>query len=107
VGNAVQMISNGLLLAKFRPEYASDEVDIRVRFPQNWRSLDQLGRLTIQTERGQVQLSNFVNLVPAPKTSVIKRIDGNRAITIKSDLAPGAQVGERLQALLASDLQLP
>ncbi|WP_213999265.1 efflux RND transporter permease subunit [Arsukibacterium sp.] len=107
VGNAVQMVSNGLLLAKFRPEYASDEVDIRVRFPQYWRSLDQLGRLTIQTARGQVPLSNFVELVPAPKTSIIKRIDGNRAITIKSDLAPGAQVSERLKALLDSDMQLP
>ena len=107
VGNAVQMVSNGLLLAKFRPEYASDEVDIRVRFPEQWRSLDQLGRLTIQTMRGQVPLSNFVEVVPAPKTSIIKRIDGNRAITIKSDLTPGAQVNERLQALLASDLELP
>jgi multidrug efflux pump len=54
-----------------------------------------------------VPLSNFVALVPAPKTSVIKRIDGNRAVTIKSDLAPGAQVSERLQALLASNMQLP
>ena len=107
VGNAVQMISNGLLLAKFRPEYASDEVDIRVRFPQNWRSLEQLGRLTIQTSRGQVPLSNFIKLVPAPKTSVIKRIDGNRAVTIKSDLADGFQVSERLQTLLGSDIKLP
>ncbi|MBV2129082.1 efflux RND transporter permease subunit [Arsukibacterium indicum] len=107
VGNAVQMVSNGLLLAKYRPEYASDEVDIRVRFPAYWRSLNQLERLTIQTPRGQVPLSNFVELVPAPKTSVIKRIDGNRAVTIKSDLAPGAQVSERLQALLASDMKLP
>lgn len=107
VGNAVQMVSNGLLLAKFRPEYASDEVDIRVRFPEQWRSLDQLGRLTIQTPRGQVPLSNFIQLVPAAKTSVIKRIDGNRAITIKSDLALGAQVSERLTALLASDIKLP
>ncbi|WP_445766712.1 efflux RND transporter permease subunit [Rheinheimera sp.] len=107
VGNAVQMISNGLLLAKFRPEYASDEVDIRVRFPQNWRSLDQLGRLTIQTARGQVPLSNFIKLVPAPKTSVVKRIDGNRAVTIKTDLAEGFQVSERLQALLGSDIKLP
>ncbi len=107
VGNAVQMVSNGLLLAKFRPEYASDEVDIRVRVPQQWRSLDQLGRLTIQTPRGQVPLSNFVERVAAPKTSVIKRIDGNRAVTIKSDLTPGAQVSERLQALLASDMKLP
>ena len=107
VGNAVQMISNGLLLAKYRPEYASDEVDIRVRFPQSWRSLDQLQRLTIQTARGQVPLSNFVELVPAPKTSIIKRIDSNRAVTIKADLAPGFQVTERLQALLGSDIQLP
>lgn len=110
VGNAVQMVSNGLLLAKFRPEYASDEVDIRVRFPENWRSLDQLGRLTIQSsqsERGQIPLSYFVDVVPAPKTSIIKRVDSNRAVTIKADLAPGYQVSERLRALLSSENTLP
>src|SRR5690606_40332078 len=42
VGNAVQMVTNGLLLAKYRPEYASDEVDIRVSFPEKWRSLEQM-----------------------------------------------------------------
>lgn len=107
VGNAVQMVTNGLLLAKYRPEYASDEVDIRVRFPENWRSIEELTRLTVQTPRGQVPISNFVTVEPAAKTSVINRIDGNRAITIKSDLADGAQVGERLNALLTSGLELP
>ncbi|MCC5825005.1 efflux RND transporter permease subunit [Alkalimonas sp.] len=107
VGNAVQMISNGLLLAKYRPEFASDEVDIRVRFPESWRSLTQLTRLTLQTSYGQVPLSHFVQLVPAPKTSVIKRIDGNRAVTIKADLASGYQVSERLKALQESQLELP
>lgn len=107
VGNAVQMVSNGLLLAKYRPQDASDEVDIRVRFPQNWRSLDQIERLTVNTARGQVPLSNFITLSPAPKTSVIKRVDGNRAITVKADLAPGQQVAERLKALLASAPDLP
>jgi multidrug efflux pump len=107
VGNAVQMVTNGLLLAKYRPEYASDEVDIRVRFPQDWRSVEELTRLTVQTPKGQVPISNFVTVEPAPKTSVINRIDGSRAVTIKSDLVPGAQVGERLKALLQSDLELP
>jgi multidrug efflux pump len=107
VGNAVQMVTNGLLLAKFRPEYASDEVDIRVRFPENWRSVEDITRLTVETPRGQVPIGNFVTVEPAPKTSVINRIDGNRAVTIKSDLAAGAQVGERLNALLGSDLDLP
>lgn len=107
VGNAVQMVTNGLLLAKYRPQDASDEVDIRVRFPENWRSMEQVERLTVQTPRGQVPLSNFITLTPAPKTSIIKRVDGNRAITIKSDLAPGQQVAERLRALLASAPELP
>src|SRR5690606_40407029 len=107
VGNAVQMVTNGLLLAKYRPQDASDEVDIRVRFPENWRSLEQVERLTVNTPRGQVPLSNFITLSPAPKTSIIKRVDGNRAITIKSDLAPGQQVAERLRALLSSNPDLP
>lgn len=107
VGNAVQMVTNGLLLAQYRPDYANDEVDIRVRFPEDWRSIEDLGRLTVQTRRGQVPLSNFVTVSPAPKTSVVNRIDGNRAVTIKADLADGAQVGERLNALLGSGLALP
>ena len=107
VGNAVQMVTNGLLLARYRPEFASDEVDIRVRFPQDWRSVEDLSRLTVQTTRGQIPLSNFVTVSPAPKTSVLNRIDGNRAVTIKSDLAEGVQVGERLDALLNSGLDLP
>ncbi|SDT87222.1 efflux RND transporter permease subunit [Halopseudomonas salegens] len=107
VGNAVQMVTNGLLLAQYRPEYARDEVDIRVRFPQSWRSIEEMTRLTVQTPRGQVPISNFVTVYPAPKTSVINRIDGNRAITIKSDLAEGMQVGERLNALLNSGVDLP
>ncbi|CAM5220821.1 efflux RND transporter permease subunit [Alishewanella longhuensis] len=107
VGNAVQLVSNGLLLAKFRPVYASDEVDIRVRFPESWRSLSQLERLTVETGRGQVPLTNFVTLRPAEKTSVIRRINSNRAVTIKSDLAPGFQVAERLAALKNSGIALP
>ncbi|MDP4944848.1 MAG: efflux RND transporter permease subunit [Alishewanella sp.] len=107
VGNAIQLVSNGLLLARFRPEYASDEVDIRVRFPHNERSLSQLSRLTVATTSGQVPLSNFVNVVPSPKTSVIKRVDSNRAITIKSDLAEGYQLTERLNTLRSADITLP
>ena len=107
VGNAVQMVTNGLLIAKYRPEYASDEVDIRVRFPENWRSIEQMSRLTVHTARGQVPLSNFVTMEPAPKTSILNRVDANRAVTIKSDLAPGFQVQERLKALLDADIELP
>ncbi|PZP83763.1 MAG: MFS transporter, partial [Ectopseudomonas oleovorans] len=99
VGNAVQMITNGLKLATYRPEDATDEVDIRVRLPGNWRSLDQLGRLTLNTPAGQVPLSNFVDLQPAPKVGPLRRVDGDRTITLQADLAEGARLDERLKAL--------
>lgn len=107
VGNAVQMITNGLKLATYRPEDATDEVDIRVRLPGNWRSLDQLGRLTLNTPAGQVPLSNFVDLQPAPKVGTLRRVDGDRTITLQADLAEGARLDERLQALREAVGEVP
>ncbi|MEL7614855.1 efflux RND transporter permease subunit [Vreelandella titanicae] len=102
IGSAVQLLTTGLQVASYRPPEVSDEVDIRVRLPQNWRSLDQLERLTINTQRGQVPISNFVTLEPAPKVGTLNRINGRRAITIEADLAPGYLADERLTALLAA-----
>ncbi|WP_447044867.1 efflux RND transporter permease subunit [Vreelandella sp. H-I2] len=102
IGSAVQLLTTGLQVASYRPPEVSDEVDIRVRLPQNWRSLNQLERLTINTQRGQVPISHFVTLEPAPKVGTLNRIDGRRAITIDADLAPGYLADERLRALLAA-----
>ncbi len=99
VGSAVRLITNGLVLATYRPEDVRDEVDITVRVPNNWRELDQLQRQTINTSRGQVPLSEFVTLEPGDKTGSIVRVDGQRTITIKSELAPGQRVDESLRQL--------
>ncbi|HRQ48217.1 MAG TPA: efflux RND transporter permease subunit [Rhodocyclaceae bacterium] len=107
VGSAIQLVTHGLMLATYRPEDATDEVDIRVRLPESWRSLDQLGRLTLNTSRGQVPLSNFVSLEPAPKTGTVRRINGQRAITLQADLQEGHRLDERLGALAATFGELP
>jgi multidrug efflux pump len=99
VGSAVQLLTNGLKVAEYRPPTANDEVDIRVRLPKGWRSLNQLERLTINTPRGQVPITHFVEIAPAPKVSTLSRINGRRAITLKADMAPDAQATERLEAL--------
>ncbi|WP_418139783.1 efflux RND transporter permease subunit [Oceanimonas smirnovii] len=107
VGNAVQLVTNGLRLASYRPEDASDEVDIRVRLPAHWRSVDQLSRLTLNTPRGQVPLSEFVTLTPAPKVGTLHRVNGRRTVTIKADMAEGFRLDERLSALQQSGVALP
>ncbi|KDE40674.1 RND multidrug efflux transporter [Nitrincola lacisaponensis] len=107
VGNAVQLVTQGLLLATYRPEDATDEVDIRVRLPQDWRSVDQLNRLTLHTSRGQVPLSHFVSLQPAPRVGNLHRVDGVRTLTLQADIAEGYRLDERLSALSGFFDQLP
>ncbi|MDK9687595.1 efflux RND transporter permease subunit [Halomonas sp. LC1] len=108
IGSAVQLLTTGLQVASYRPPTVNDEVDIRVRLPENWRTLNQLERLTINTPRGQVPISHFVEIIPAPKVGTLNRIDGRRAITVEADLAPGFLADERLRALLdAGQGQLP
>lgn len=101
IGSAVRLVTNGLVLATYRPEDVRDEVDIVVRVPNNWRELDHLQRQTINTSRGQVPLSQFVDLEPGDKTNSIVRVDGQRTVTIKSELEPGRRVDELLSKLQA------
>jgi multidrug efflux pump len=101
IGSAVRLVTNGLVIATYRPEDVRDEVDIAVRVPNRWRALDQLQRQTLNTSRGQVPLAQFVTLEPGDKTGSIVRVDGVRTVTIQSNLAPGRQVEERLRALAA------
>ncbi|MDR5899605.1 efflux RND transporter permease subunit [Halomonas vilamensis] len=108
IGSVVQLLTTGLQIAEYRPAGVSDEVDIRVRLPENSRSLDQLERLTINTPRGQVPITNFVEITPAPKVGTLHRIDGRRAITVEADLDSGYQATERLNALWeATDGEIP
>lgn len=107
IGSAVRLVTNGLVLATYRPEDVRDEVDIAVRVPNNWRELDQLQRQTINTARGQIPLSEFVDLEPGDKTNSIVRVDGQRTITIKSELSPGRRVDELLKSLQADMPDVP
>ncbi|TGN41142.1 efflux RND transporter permease subunit [Marinobacter confluentis] len=99
VGSAVRLVTNGLVLATYRPEEVRDEVDIVVRVPNNWRELDQFQRQTINTARGQVPLSQFVELTPGDKVGSIVRVDGQRTVTIKSDVEPDRQADALLKFL--------
>ena len=99
LGNAVQMITHGVRLGGYRPDDADEEVDIRVRFPFDERNLAQLVNLRVPTAHGLVPISNFVEFVPAPKTGIIKRVDGLRTYTLTADVAPGLLVDSQLRLL--------
>ncbi len=99
VGSIIQLVTNGIKLGDYRPDDADEEIDIRVRFPSDSRSLDQLGELRIPTQRGNVPISNFVTRKPAPATRTIMRTDLRRTMLVQADLEPGTQINTVLERL--------
>ena len=86
VGAMVQLVTNGIKIGEYRPDDSDDEIDIRVRYPEQYRSLSQIDQLRIPTDEGQVPISTFVERKPAQKVSTITRIDMQRTISIDADV---------------------
>jgi multidrug efflux pump len=89
VGAAVQLVTNGALVGRYRPDNADEEVDIRVRFPEDARDITRLDDLRINTQVGMVPLSNFVRRDAQPRVDSIQRRDGQRIVTLRANAAEG------------------
>ncbi|MEW9805956.1 efflux RND transporter permease subunit [Mesorhizobium sp. ZMM04-5] len=92
VGTVVQLVTTGLKLTDYRPAGADDAVDIRLRLPEDRRTLASLDQLRIETSQGSVPISNFVSRKPEKTVGTLNRIDGKRTITIQGNVASGYQV---------------
>ena len=89
VGAMVQLVTRGLLLDTMRVESSDEEIDIRVRFPEQDRVLATLDSLKVRTPDGLVPLSNFITRAPVDKLGQIDRVDQSRYFDVKADVAPG------------------
>ncbi len=89
VGAMVQLVTRGLLLDTMRVPSSDEEIDIRVRLPEEDRVLSTLDTLKVRTADGLVPLSNFITRTPVPKLAEINRIDQTRYFDVKADVAPG------------------
>lgn len=101
VGPMVQLVTTGILIDTYRPDNTDEEVQIRVRLPEEQRTLEQLDALRIQTSHGQVPLSNFVTREAAPRVATITRVDGAYAMVVKANAAEGVDYNEKVAEVQA------
>jgi multidrug efflux pump len=99
VGAMVQLVTNGIKIGEYRPDDSDDEIDIRVRYPEDSRSLSQIDELRIPTEQGLVPISTFIDRVPAQKVGTIRRTDMRRTLAIDADVAAGVLVDDIVREL--------
>jgi len=102
LGQAVQLLTQGITVADYRPDDVDGSLDIRVRFPREARSLSELAGLRVPTASGLVPIANFVTFAPSERTGVIRRIDEKRVNTIEANVAPGVLVNDQVIALTAA-----
>ncbi|MEM9795474.1 MAG: efflux RND transporter permease subunit [Pseudomonadota bacterium] len=106
VGAMVQLVTRGILLDTMRVDSSDEEIEIRVRLPENDRVLSTLDNLRVRTDDGLVPLANFIERRPVPRLAEIDRVDGERFFDVKADVASGQSI-IKLQPPAGPDGALP
>jgi multidrug efflux pump len=97
----VQLVTSGVKIGSYRPEDTTDELDIRVRLPQDQRTFDALDSLRIATSAGQVPVSNFIKRTPVQKVATIGRYDGLYSMNVAANVTPGVDSNKKIDAIKA------
>ncbi len=101
VGNAVQLVTTGIKVGEYRPDDTDDEVDIRVRFPHDNRTIEELDRLRLPTRDGAVPIANFVERTPIPRVGTISRSEARRVLKVEADVPQGVLPDDKVSAIKA------
>lgn len=109
VGESVQMLTNGYKVGSYRPNDSTDEVDIIVRYPPAYRTIERLDQVRVSGLDGAVPISSFVKREARPKVGTVNRTDGRRVMTVKADVEDGVLAADKvtmIQQWLADEAHL-
>ncbi len=99
VGQTIQFLTGGVLMGRFRPDDSQDELDIRVRFPTDSRTLAAFNQLKIVTAQGPVPASYFLKRIPAQQVTQIQRREGQRLVVIQGNTVEGVAANQKITQL--------
>ena len=87
IGKAVSLVTNGVMIGKYRPDDIDDELEIFVRYPKNERSIDQLDNIMIETDVSLEIKSYYMKIlldqvegIEQEKVQISQTIRGNSSI---------------------------
>jgi HAE1 family hydrophobic/amphiphilic exporter-1 len=100
IGRSVRTFLGGDEITKFRQ--GTDRYDVRLKLPQDERSPERLGELTLRAPNGQlVELRNVAAVKLESAMSQIDRQSRMRQVTLLADLPKGVSLGAAMQDLNA------
>lgn len=98
-GAMISMVTGGLKVGSFRPDYTDDEVDISLRYPSENRTIDQFSSINISTPSGLTPISNFMQRHAVQQVSNLIRIDGKRRYRLLANVKEGVNSTAKIEQL--------
>ena len=99
VGQFVQLVTRGLKISDYRPDDSDEEIELLIRYPESYRTLDELDRIRIPTAEGGVPIGNFVERRARPRTGNLRRKNAMREITVRADVLPGILADDKVREI--------
>jgi HAE1 family hydrophobic/amphiphilic exporter-1 len=95
------MVGGDERVSRFHDEQMNEDYDVQVRLKQGHRNdAETISRLFVPSSRGGlVNLENLVKLEPSNTSSRIDRLDRQRQVSLRANIAPGHALADRLEAL--------
>ena len=99
VGQFVQLVTRGLKISDYRPDDSDEEIELVIRYPESYRTLDELDRIRIPTAQGGVPIGNFVERRARPRTGTLRRKSAMRETTVRADVLPGVLADDKVREI--------
>ncbi len=105
------MVGGDERVSRFHDPQMNEDYDVQVRLKQGHRNdAETISRLFVPSSRGGlVNLENLVNVEPSETSSRIDRLDRQRQVSLRANVAPGYALADRIIALNeeAAKLNMP
>jgi HAE1 family hydrophobic/amphiphilic exporter-1 len=95
------MVGGDERVSRFHDAQMNEDYDVQVRLKQGDRNdAETISRLFVPSSRGGlVNLGNLVNVKLEETSSRIDRLDRQRQVSLRANIAPGYALADRIQAL--------
>ncbi len=102
------MVGGDERVSRFHDERMNEDYDVQIRLQQGDRNdVETISRLFVPSSRGGlVSLENLVRFEPSATSSRIDRLDRQRQVSLRANIAPGFALKDRIVALQEESAKL-
>ncbi len=99
IGAIINLATTGTKIGTIRPFDTDEELNIRLFLPENEQSLDTIQNLNVNTKKGPIPVSTFINKRPSNKIFSIGRKDAARILIVDANTKKDFKTADNVEKI--------